>query len=150
MAVFDESKVINALHTDRAEVGKKYWFSDSISILKSKVEGSAMDKVRTLDEVILNSQYPFRTGSLTVDFMLIYPYEEQPKKRMTNRQLAEWLARGNGQYMLVEKIPPMTYFQYDYADEDDEVDAGYDFVIRSWGSDEWVKPTVDIYERDCK
>ena len=25
-----------------------------------------------------------------------------------------------------------------------------DVVIRPWGSDEWVKPTVDIYERDCK
>ena len=44
----------------------------------------------------------------------------------------------------------MTHFQYDYDDEDDEVDDGYDFVIRSWGSDEWIPPTTDIYERDCK
>lgn len=34
MAVFDESKVINALHKDKAEIGKKYWVSDNIVDLK--------------------------------------------------------------------------------------------------------------------
>lgn len=38
MAVFDESKVINTLHSDKAEVGKRYYYSDYISVLKQRVE----------------------------------------------------------------------------------------------------------------
>lgn len=149
MAEFDESKVINALHVDKAEVGKQYYFADTLLKLKQVVEDCDEDRLGVCSNVIENDETPFVKNE-RVRWEYLYPYEEPPKKRMTNRQLAEWLARGNGQYMLVEKIPPMTYFQYDYADEDDEVDGGYDFVIRSWDSDEWIPPTTDIYERDCK
>ena len=38
MAQFDESKVINVLHPEKAKVGKKYWYSDSIMFLKEYVE----------------------------------------------------------------------------------------------------------------
>ena len=67
-------------------------------------------------------------------------------KLMTYKQLAEWLARGNGQARL-----PDGYFIYSNLDynadwELDPVKA----LIRPWGSNEWIKPTVDIYERDCK
>lgn len=34
MAEFKEELVINALHIDKAEVGKKYWCSDNIFWLK--------------------------------------------------------------------------------------------------------------------
>lgn len=40
MAEFDESKVINALHTDKAVIGKKYWFADDLISLKEIVEGN--------------------------------------------------------------------------------------------------------------
>ena len=32
--------------------------------------------------------------------------------------------------------------------QNNEVASG--IKIRTWDSDEWVEPTVDIYERDCK
>ena len=25
-----------------------------------------------------------------------------------------------------------------------------EYTIRRWGSDEWIEPTVDVYEEDCK
>ena len=31
-----------------------------------------------------------------------------------------------------------------------EKDIGVTSKIRPWGSGEWIEPTVDIYERDCK
>ena len=61
------------------------------------------------------------------------PTKEQDKDTlMTNLQLAEWLAKGNGQYK----------FRNGYA-------VG-DILIRPWGTDEWIKPSLEIYERDCK
>ena len=37
MAEFDEYKVINTLHSDKAEVGKRYYYyADYISILKQR------------------------------------------------------------------------------------------------------------------
>lgn len=38
---FDESKVINTLHADKAVVGKKYFYADDISELKENVEGNS-------------------------------------------------------------------------------------------------------------
>lgn len=145
MAQFDESKIINALHPEKAEVGKKYLFGDTLKALKKKVENGIEDGI--LDHII-NASMPFINESGS-GYQFLYPYEEPPKQRMTNRQLAEWLAKGNGQYTL-GRDDPKTHFEYNIELDDEEVDVGYIVVIRSWGSDKWVSPTVDIYERDCK
>ena len=143
MAVFDESKVINALHPEKAEVGKKYWYSDSIVLLKKHVENNNSSFVGEFDSV--KSSYYFMTNGISWNFL--YPYEEPPKQRMTNRQLAEWLAKGNGEYRHVDDSYTYSYYVYDNRYANNEV---YDRVIRPWDSEEWVEPTVDIYERDCK
>lgn len=95
MAEFDESKVINALHADRAEVGKRYWYSDSIVWLKKRVENNEPYSI------LKNFESPYfevvKSESWSNKYFLLYPYEETPEKRMTNRQLAEWLAKGNGE-----------------------------------------------------
>lgn len=144
MAEFDESKVINALHTDKAEVGKKYWFSDSISRLKERVEKDDIESIRILTQADTRGFH-----ALEYFWEFIYPYEEPPKPRMTYRQLAEWLAKGNGEYAdsYVFKI---AYFTYSYAVEDKDIAVADIIKIRPWDSEEWVEPTVDIYERDCK
>ena len=46
MAEFKEELVINALHTDKAEIGKKYWYADNIIELKRCVERN--DNTKTL------------------------------------------------------------------------------------------------------
>lgn len=68
---------------------------------------------------------------------------EEPKKLMTNRQLAELLAKGYGQREGGSKIISTT-FSYEKGDEDDPVSVMR--KIRPWGSNEWLDPTVDIYE----
>ena len=67
---------------------------------------------------------------------------------MTNRQLAEWLARGNGEYTYINSGLACTYYGYFKSTQNDHVSDN--LRIRSWDSEEWVMPTVDIYERDCK
>jgi len=73
--------------------------------------------------------------------------EEKPK-RMTNRQLAEWLARGFGSWKT--KRCPTVYMDISYPIFEEDTPVSDSFHIRPWGSDEWIEPTVDIYERDCK
>ena len=72
----------------------------------------------------------------------------EPKKRMTSRQLFEWLAKGNGEY--TEDIYMCVYDSYSYTKEAENNEVTSEIKIRTWDSEEWVEPTVDIYERDCK
>lgn len=145
MAQFDESKVINTLHPEKAEVGKQYWYADNIASLKWEVEQDCRDSVGRLEDIYTESGL-FEIGA--VRWYLLYPYEEPPKKRMTSRQLAEWLAKGNGQY--TTESYGRVYVAYDYYKEKENNEVDRRIIIRPWDSEEWVEPTVDIYERDCK
>ena len=139
--------MINVLHPEKAEVGKKYWFSGSLIRLKEYVENNVSSYVGELKTINPHRYCPFRmTDGSGGD--LLYPYEEPPKQRMTNRQLAEWLAKGNGVYRFVDVRFAYHYFAYEIDTASKEVSVAV--LIRHWGSEEWVEPTVDIYERDCK
>lgn len=64
---------------------------------------------------------------------------------MTYRQLAEWLAKGNGQYRpRITTDMSYSYMTYNFTGDDAEIPE--DYVIRKWGSDEWIEPTVDVYD----
>lgn len=142
MAKFDESKVINALHTDKAEIGKKYYFSDELLDLKKNVEAEATHL--KLEYIVKDVGCPF--SLIDRHWQFLYPYEEQ-KQRMTNIQLMEWLSKGNGVY---KNRNDYVYTCFSEIVEllDEEVDK--DIVIRTWDSEEWVVPLFSIYERDCK
>ena len=58
------------------------------------------------------------------------------------------VGKGNGQYITDDF--GRVYVEYDYSKgkENNEVDS--DMKIRHWDSEEWIEPTADIYERDCK
>lgn len=148
MAKFDESKIINALNKDKAEIGKRYWYADFIGILKEKVEKDNLVCVRELIAIDDDNHCCFDLANSM--FELLYPYEEPSNQRMTKRQLSEWCAKGNGEYSYKDN-GAINYTKYKYCigkEENDEVDE--DIVIRSWDSDEWIEPLYSIYERDCK
>ena len=77
---------------------------------------------------------------------VIFKKVKKEPELMTYRQLSEWLARGNGQMRMHDSVIAYSYFCYQTDSEESQVKA----LIRPWGSDEWIIPTVDIYERDCK
>ena len=72
---------------------------------------------------------------------------EEAEPLMTNRQLAEWLAKGNGEYSYETSSLTFNYWQYSKGDEDKPV--GDYFRIRRWRDTEWSKPIKAIYEEDC-
>lgn len=149
MAVFEESRVINALHKDKAEVGKKYWVSDTIGLLQEHIENEDLHYVQELADIDICSSFRCFRDADAISWELLHPYEEPPNQRMTNLQFMEWLAKHNGIYKYKNGNGYCyTYKTYEECELNDEVDKY--IVIRTWDSDEWVEPTVDIYERDCK
>lgn len=75
----------------------------------------------------------------------ITPSKEKPKKLMTNRQLAELMVKGYGEWSFnTEELDFHTEVGYGLLNTDKELDD--DILIRPWGSKELRKPTVDIYE----
>lgn len=75
---------------------------------------------------------------------------------MTNRQLAEILAKSYGQVMFLpyddyndENFSSSFETVWPYFDEkndDDNREVPENVRIRRWGSDNWVEPTVEVYE----
>lgn len=147
MAEFKEELVINVLHTDKAVIGKKYWFADHILTLKTVVEKGFTDKnLYELTGINATSHLCFESDD--GKWELLYPYEEPPKQRMTNIQLMEWCAKGNGEFTWENDTQSYTEYPYAIKLANEYVDDT--IIIRTWDSEEWVKPTVDIYEKDCK
>ncbi len=142
MAEFDENKVINELHTDKVEIGKKYIFADYLSDIKKYVESDEIKAVGVLVGLEEDDHFIDNEG---ISWNFCYPYEEPPKRRMTNRQLSEWLLKGNGEYVTTSIVNGV--LQYLQTDSDRPV--GDSIRIRVWDSDEWVIPTEEIYMRDC-
>lgn len=66
---------------------------------------------------------------------------EEPKpRRATNRELAEWLAKGNGQKSGNKGIACVSY-SYGHLADDCEIEKTV--VVRKWEDNEWHEPTVD-------
>lgn len=145
MAVFDESKVINSLHADKAEVGKKYWYANELTTLKLDVESDTCDTLILKSVDAENKSHPF-TGIGSYSFL--YPYEGPVQQRMTNIQLMEWLAKGNGIFKYKEGSCYCYTFEY-RSDSELYKEVAENIIIRTWDNEEWVVPTVDIYKRDC-
>lgn len=67
---------------------------------------------------------------------------EEPKpRRATNRELAEWLAKGNGQKSGNKGIVACISYSYGHLADDCEIDKNV--VVRKWGDCLWHEPTVD-------
>lgn len=63
---------------------------------------------------------------------------KQPKKLVTYRELARWLAEGKGE-MRRNELDVFTDVSYDFSMANDSVDA--DIFVRKWSDTEWHKPT---------
>lgn len=80
---------------------------------------------------------------------------EKPKsRRATNRELAKWLAKCNGEMTFKSKseIDHLVYsshcYEEEYADEECDKalkrdDDGSWIVVRKWGDKEWHEPTAE-------
>ena len=134
-------KIYTYENRNEAEIGKTYAFGDLYKDV-CKIPGI---KTHSRLAAVEDKDYPFMNSSRFYS-QFIREVIEEPVL-MTNRQLAEWLAKGNGQFKYDEPLIRL-YHEYGTIHENEEVNNN--IRIRPWDSDEWVVPTVDIYERDCK
>ena len=126
-------------------IGKKGVFSDSLREISEEPESRP---IGTLAKVIGTNTYPFVEGSHNTPLQFFRPILEEDEPLMTNRQLAEWLAKGNGECTYTDTKQVFYSWVYFKGDEDKPVE---DYIrIRRWRDTEWMKPTKAIYEEDCK
>lgn len=143
-------KIYSYINKDEAKylIGKRVLATDLLYRLENPTENHP--KIGIFKGFSEDKELPFNIALSKVDdclYQFIREIEEEPKL-MTNRQLSEWLAKGNGEWVTALLVGVRNDFSYAKGTEDSEVNS--DFRIRPWDSDEWVKPTVEIYERYCK
>lgn len=67
---------------------------------------------------------------------------EIPKKRrMTNRELARWLAQGNGQWRGIANNTIGMSYSYGIFDDKEILDG---IMIRGWDETEWHEPEIEV------
>lgn len=134
---FDKSRVYTALNADEVKPGSRVIVADDLDTLRKKVEKDTeqypFDEVN-LDKINSDSN-PYRFAIAMVSYMLCYLVKEP--KRMTNRELAKWLAQGNGQLRLSSGDIIISLI---YTEDDGYVPIGY--MIRGWDETEWREPIV--------
>jgi hypothetical protein len=67
---------------------------------------------------------------------------ERTKRRMTNRELARWIAQGNGQAKDIN-VPVVTLRGLVYDEADDDKPCPSYLAIRGWDETEWHEPEVE-------
>ena len=86
---------------------------------------------------IPNRCYPVIGNDNSFDHCAEIP--DKGSELATNRELAKWLAHGNGQLHTSGFCSVWTAFSYDIGHDDD---ACSKFIrVRKWGDTEWHKPT---------
>ena len=65
---------------------------------------------------------------------------EDNTERMTNRELAMWLAKGNGEVKSPYYLPERTRCHFDYHGYAEKEIVASDILIRTWDDEEWHEP----------
>ena len=73
--------------------------------------------------------------------MALLPDSPKPR-RATNRELARWLAQGNGE-LVVSRSSDAISSDFLYHGIDSEKPVDDTIVVRKWSDTEWHEPTVD-------
>ena len=135
---FDKSRVYTALNADEVKPGSKVLVADDLSTLRRVVEGNTEHYLDTLSQ-INPDDYGRRFDVNGVDYALCYLVAEPNKpRRMTNRELAKWLAQNKGQWMGSSCTIGMSY---SYTRDNNKVPDG--IMIRGWDEAEWREPIVE-------
>ena len=69
-------------------------------------------------------------------------------RRMTNIELSEYLAKGNGEmkidYFSLNACKPTVYTYHSYLEGTENEEIGSSILIRDFGSDEWREPLIEV------
>ena len=141
---------------DKALYGKYGYFADSVDSLESYVINDYLKYWgRVSSKPSSNRSFPFVNKADGCPYKFFY---SDPKwnrvaphynRRATNREIAHWLAYGNGEACYFNKVTLtdcFTEFRYhpDYADDLISANStGSRLMLRKWSDTEWHEPTID-------
>ena len=136
---FDKRRVYTALNADEVKPGSKVFVADDLYTLRQRVEDSTGEYPEILNAVNPDDcTYRFATD---ISYALCYLVSEPKEpRRMTNKELAKWLAQGNGQWRAVGANAVSTTYSYGIFD-DKEVPNNIE--IRGWDEAEWREPIIE-------
>lgn len=87
------------------------------------------------------SGYPVITKTGTYRHCAEIPEEPKPR-RVTNRELSKWLAKGHGEYANTVCCST-SYITYEYFLDSAESEVSENILVRKWDDVDWHEPTVD-------
>ncbi len=95
-------------------------------------------------EDMVDGYFPNRSGHVLGSFEIwthCAEIPEEPKpRRATNRELAKWLAQGNGQFT---SKAIYAWASLDVVKGNEDSPCNSDWRVRKWDDTEWHEPTVD-------
>ncbi len=127
----------------KAFIGKKGVFNDYLKEIYEDPDAYEPEELVNIEE---HSQIPYNKHN-GHSYQFFRPLIEEPQL-MTNRQLSEWIAKGYGECSDDDGTYISAHHYYDAFSEDKPVLKN--ILIRRWHSDEWILPTVEVYEEDCR
>lgn len=135
---FDKARVFTPLTADEVQIGSKGYFAETMGNLKNMVEmqGETSELTSIRDETNACRFYCKEYRAAWVLFYLV----ETPDL-CTRRELAQWLAQGNGEFImgLSKRTVPST--NYGYSTEYADTQVPDVIHVRKWGETDWHKPT---------
>lgn len=99
---------------------------------------------RILSACVKRNSYNFITTT-NAFYQCAIPCDPPESRLMTNRELSELLAKGYGQ--LVFEPSSNAYSSIAHSGGNEGKQMKQSAKIRSWDSTEWIKPTIDIYNK---
>lgn len=126
------------------DFSREYYLCDSLGELERMLGADSMLVCEGVEENdgSADKEYPFWGTRSNEHFRYAYdvPDELRGADVMTNIELAEWLAKGNGLIKWEGAVPSEAY-TYLILDEDSlNAKASKDILIRAWDEDEWHRP----------
>ena len=89
------------------------------------------------------AEYPVKTSRNCYSRCAEIPEELKPR-RATNRELAKWLAQGNGEWKWGGSNSCFTNgYYYSCTSDDANRPVSDDILVRKWDDTQWHEPTVD-------
>lgn len=145
---YNKSRVYTALNADELKPGSKVIVADDVTTLELRVKDGT--DIRTLTGINAPSELArFIAGchdAVSNTWALAYLVEQPEKPTVTYRELACWLAQGNGQCMAVRTRVVGTDYKYELGEENNLVSLT--MKVRRWDDNEWHIATKEYLEGD--
>ena len=135
-------------------IGEKGFFSNNLGLINDDKYITEHSTPGILQKVNFDCiSYPFNKVDSTC-FQFFRPIIEENLTRMTNEELIEWVAKGNGLITIDNECEgDKVWWHPCYAGTficDLKREVSEKYRIRHFGTDEWLIPTREIFLKDCR